>query len=61
MYFINFAKCSICQNKKSVATEKHKFQKICRDCDPMSYDRITKLQKENWISINRNNKKDKAI
>ena len=61
MYFINFAKCSICQQKKSVATEKRRFQKICRDCDPVSYDRVAKLQKENWISRNGNNEKDKAV
>tara|TARA_B100000073_G_C23620497_1_gene528289 strand:- start:374 stop:559 length:186 start_codon:yes stop_codon:yes gene_type:complete len=61
MYFVNFAKCSVCKQKKSVATEKNKVQKVCRDCNPELYEEISRKQKENWISRNTNNKNNKAI
>ena len=56
MYFINYSKCSICQQKKSVVTEKHKISKVCRDCNPEAYNRISSKQKENWIIKDNNNK-----
>ena len=61
MYFINFAKCSVCKQKKSVATEKNEIQKVCQDCDQEFYKKTSLAQKENWISKNRNNKNNKAI
>jgi len=61
MYFINFAKCSICHQKKSVATKKNEIQKICQDCDLEFYEKISQAQKENWVSRNTNNKNNKAI
>ncbi len=59
MYFINYSKCSVCRQKKSVATEKCKVSKVCRDCDPEAYDRIASKQKENWIARDSNGKASK--
>jgi len=53
MYFINFGKCSICNQKKSVALSKEARKKICVDCDKEWYVDIANKQKEHWIS-NRN-------
>jgi len=57
MYFINFAKCSICQQKKSVATKKNETQKVCKDCNLEFYEVVSSMQKDNWVSRNSNTKK----
>ncbi len=50
MYFINFEKCSICKQKKSVASCKNNRKKVCHDCDPERYEKVALKQKEYWFS-----------
>ncbi len=50
MYFINFSKCNICKEKKSVALSRESREKICFDCDKERYENIAFKQKEHWIS-----------
>ena len=40
MYFINYAKCSVCFQKKSVATQKGLRKNICSDCDREFYNNV---------------------
>ena len=51
MYFINFARCSVCNQKKSVAINKKTLnRKICSDCNREYYEEVSLLQKERWMS-----------
>lgn len=50
MYFINFAKCSICNQRKSVALNKKTLNKrICLDCNPEHYCGVSEKQKDFWF------------
>ena len=53
MYFINFAKCYVCNQKKSVATQKNSKRNICADCDKEFYDSVAENQKSFYLKGNR--------
>ena len=50
MYFINFAKCSVCKQKKSVASSRENRSKVCFDCNPDFYLKAAEKQKSNWLN-----------
>ncbi len=51
MYFINYSRCSICNQKKSVALNKKTLnKKICSDCNDEYYSDVASKQKEYWIN-----------
>ncbi|MBM38436.1 MAG: hypothetical protein CMO97_05125 [Woeseia sp.] len=54
MYFINFAKCSCCRQKKSVASSKQNRKKICVDCDRGFYLKAAESQKKHWLNSKSN-------
>ena len=49
MYFINHAKCSVCRQKKSVASKKGERSKICQDCDKEFYEQVAENQKKYFL------------
>ena len=60
MYFINFAKCSMCKQVKSVATKRNFYRKVCSDCNPEAYLEAAEAQKQQWI-MNNNTKGTKEL
>jgi len=57
MYFINFAKCSVCRQKKSVASSRQDRAKKCIDCDRKFYLEAAKFQKSFWLENTSHNYK----
>ena len=50
MYYINYSKCSICNQKKSVASTREDRRRRCYDCDPEFYSNVAECQKEQWAN-----------
>ena len=55
MFFINFSKCTVCNQKKSVASTREDRKKRCIDCDRDFYLRTAESQKRFWLSSKSNN------
>lgn len=60
MYFINYSRCSICNQRKSVAlNKKTQGKKICIDCDSEYYNNVANEQKEYWINRSSKNARNR--
>lgn len=55
MFFINFSKCSVCGQRKSVASTREDRKKKCIDCDRDFYLSTAASQKNLWLSSKRHN------